>query len=165
MIIRTVPNSSLFRVVSAKFYFIYQTSGIHTGKYVCTGNLYDLLPMKINTYYLIENVSIAGSIPESVFVDSVNSASFLTFELLRYQRNELVTSEPIIISQYYKEKTISNHVGCNKGNDGIKMRINGILNQVAETVGVTSISLVLSLSTYEIDGKIYNELYRDKDYQ
>jgi hypothetical protein len=164
MIIRTVPNSSLFRNPSAKFIFNYMTAGIHAGKYYCNASILSILPLKLNTYYLIDSISISGSVPETVFVDSIDASNILSFELIRYQRRELITSEPIAISQYYKEKTISSHVTCNKGNDGINIRVNGILNQVAETVGVSSISLVISLATYEIDGKAYNETIRDKDY-
>jgi hypothetical protein len=165
MIQRIIPKSSLFRVVAVKFAFDFQTSGIYAGKYLCTDNEEEILKMKTNTVYLIESASVSGSIPEEVFVNSVVSSSFLSFHIKRLQRSQLVTSEPVLISQYYKEKNISMHTDCNQNNDGLKICIAGVLNQVAETVGLSSISLVVSLSTYEIDGELYNRQFRDLDYR
>lgn len=161
-ILRTVPKSALFREVSAKFVFDYQTAGIYAGTYVCASGIYQVLPMNLNTYYLIDSCSISGSIAENIFVDSLTS-DFITFELRRYQRNELITAQPFVISQYYKDKGISTHVQCDRNNDGVAIKINGHLEQVAETVGVDEISIAISLSTYEIDGKEYNTFFRDKD--
>lgn len=162
-VIRTVPKSALFREVAGKFTFSFATTGVYAGKYLCAVNTADVLTMKPNTFYLVDTLCVSGSIPETVFVESLQPDNLLTLKLVRYQQNELLTARNLVLSQYYKDKSVSTHVPCNKGSDGIRMVVSGRLNQVVDTVGIADISFVCSLGIYEIDGVEYNRFFRDRD--
>jgi len=162
-VIRTVPKESLFKEVSAKFYFEYQVAGTYAGQYVCTNPEIEILKMNINTFYLVDIISIAGSIPENVFVDSFNPLLPLDMKLTRSVSGEILTAQKMIISQYLRDHSISTHIECNRGHDGIKIILSGILDQVADTIGLDTISLNISISTYQIDGVEYNRFYRGSD--
>lgn len=163
MVNRTVPKRSILRKVSTVFDLDYQIAGDYAGQYLCTDTLNQLMPMIPNNFYLLDNVSISGTIPIEVFVNSLILTEIPFFRLRHYVRNELITAVQYDISQYYEESNFSSHVICNKGRDGIAVELSAALNQVIETIGVDTISLALAFGIYEISSDEYNAMIRGKD--
>lgn len=162
MVVRTVPKSAIFREVSGSLEYEYQIAGVDVGLYICTNPLIDLMPMVPNSFYLIDTMSVCGSVAEAVFVESL-TVDFLSVQFLHYLHDEIISARKESVSQYYKEKSLSTHVTCNRDNDGIRLRVTGKLNQVPSTIGVDYIYINVSLGVYEIDGREYNKFIRDYD--
>lgn len=164
-VIRSIPKRSTFREVHARYIYDYQFLGAYAGQYVCVApnNLQSLMSFNSNTVYLIDNISVASSLPENYFIESLQAAQFPALKFRRVTANELLSPQPIEISQHYREKTISQYVDCNKERDGLNLEIIGRLNQIPYTIGLTEIYLSVSCGIYEIDLDTANKFYREED--
>ncbi len=164
MVNRYIPKTALFREVSGQFNFEYQQAGSYAGEYVCADNELPVMDAIVNSAVLIDNMSISGSIPEMYFVRSIIPPQMVSFQILRIQGSELITTRRMVLSQYHTEKTISAHAIFNRGGDGLKLRILGRLVQIPETIGIETITLNISLATYQIDGREFNEYLRSGEH-
>lgn len=145
-----IGSNVLPHVISLSIPLRFNFSGLYSGFYTPTSQQYPFYSVEMNTTYLVNDLSISGSITNEIFVSSFYNPDPLRYKLISKLTHEVFSSKDFFISQYYTEKEVSQYIRVNRKNDGILLDIKGSLRQVYETVGIEEINIILSLSTYEI---------------
>jgi len=100
-----------------------------------------------NFVYLIDRVSFSASVPEGVYLESVNVQP--QFRLSLRQTQYGIYPRPLPGVNYKDNLEWRFWFWTEKHNDQLLVTLTGSLNQVAATVGVAAITANLSLVVYE----------------
>ena len=98
-------------------------------------------------FYLIDKVSISATIPEGVFLASYNTLPELTFKY--FITPYPVYPFPLPAINYIDGLDWNFFFHSNKAGDQLLISLGGILNQVAETVGIADIKILASFVIYQ----------------
>ena len=137
------------------------------GKYsfnVAGNTLQTVLSLEINSVYLIERMFVSGNIAAEDFLSSIDATLPVTdmpFVLLKRKLNPLqahVQKIPVIQYSINRESPII--VYSDKKGDELQISATGILQQIANTVGVDPVILCIGLSIYQINEKYFNQGYK-----
>lgn len=116
-------------------------------------------PLNMGTVYLIERISIGGTLSEADYL-----ASIIDFPLLSIKRsvsNEIVYKRPFPIVNYADGIEAAAWIHSDKSNDFLSLSFSGILTQLPSMVGLSQVKIQVSLCIYAIDSQYYNASYRD----
>jgi hypothetical protein len=151
MINNSVTTNAQFKDVNCVIEFNYQLTGVNAGKYTPNVKLYDVMEAVPDALYYIHDMSVSGSITEDLFIESIDTDNLCKISLKRKSTGETVSSQKHVISQYYKDKSMQSYFTAKRNCEGLQLSIDGILNQIAETVGVDKIILVITLTVYSVN--------------
>lgn len=118
----------------------------------------NILELFMNTLYIIERISIGGTINEGDYLDAVNTQPFVT---LRYSvTNEIVYKTPFPIVNYIDDQDIVGWAYSDKQSNFLAADISGILNQTPALVGRANIKTTVGYSIYAIEDTRYIAEFR-----
>jgi len=134
-----------------------ETSNIFTGTFNApTIGVYDfgvagntdqlVLNLNPNYFYMIDQLSLSATVDEGVYLRSLNVNPFARLRL-RSQPTFLYPF-PIPAINYKDGINFNYFFNTMQSNDALLMTLDGVLNQVAETVGVPTISILISFVIY-----------------
>ena len=112
-----------------------------------------------NVVYLIERMSVGGTLPEGDFLSSI-----VTFPILTIKRaisNQIVYKKPFPIVNYADGIETAAFIHSDKGGDSLTLSFIGSLSQLPSMVGLAEVKLQISLSIYAIDSGYFNAAFRD----
>lgn len=118
-----------------------------------------VLPVEINSYYLIERMFISGNITSEDYLASmdftdVDALPAIVIRRLKDKVNSHVKKIPAQQFTLNRESPI--FIKSDKKGDAIIMSFTGIVGQIAATVGVDPLIITVGLSIYQINEKFYN---------
>lgn len=122
----------------------------NTGQKIC--DLYQ------NTVYLIDRLTIGGTVSEGDYLESIGTLPLLT--LKKKVKNEIVYKLPMPIVQYIDDMDVTAWIIADKGSEELHADFSGVLNQIAQFIGIASISINISYSIYAIESTIFNNAFR-----
>ncbi len=124
-----------------------------------------ILDLKPNTVYLIDRIAVSGSLDESSFTSSFDLENKLSLFFKTIKGNSekgiRLHKNPIPIINYVDNQDLIIWVKSQKKDDQLVCDFRGILKQIAETIGVEKIDIVINLSIYEINNTVYNRAFLD----
>jgi len=112
-----------------------------------------------NVVYLIERMSVGGTISEGDFLSSI-----VTFPILTIRRsisNQIVYKKPFPIVNYADGIETAAFIHSDKGGDQLTLSFVGSLLQLPSMVGLAEVKMQISLSIYAIDSGYFNAAFRD----
>lgn len=147
--IRYIPASAIF------------TANFNTptlGKYDFAGiEKIFVLKLLANTIYLIDSLSIAGTVAGEDFLQSIDLVPIFT--LRKSIDKESIFDVPIQIHNYATDRQIVHFFRSKKTNESLIADVKGTLNQLPSFVGLPSISLSINLSIHAIDSSDFEKMY------
>lgn len=157
-----IPTQSRF--IATANIFTADFNAITPGKYDFTntpGNIdvvcVDLQP---NTVYFIDSISVSGNISEKQFLEAINLFPYLYVK--RKIRKENVYQKPIPIANYYDGNQTSAWVFSDKFSDQLLFTFEGLFNQPASLVGISTIKIQISMNIFAIESSYFNGAFRDQ---
>ncbi len=113
-----------------------------------------------NKVYLIERVSIGGTVSESDYLDSISTLP--QFRLKRRLNNENVYFQPYSVVNYIDDSEITAWILSEKGGDDLIIDFSGILNQIPSFIGRVTITIHITFSIFIVSSTIFYGKFRDK---
>lgn len=104
--------------------------------------------------YFIDNYAFAGNITQEDFLSAINTVPAM--KLSRKNDRDNVYTGTIPLNQFASEKPATVFVASNKGNDELLITFTGVLNQIANLVGISPVNFTVSLAIYAIDNNDFN---------
>lgn len=146
------------------------TSTVFTGTFnVPTPGRYDfnvaanqnvaIQELEPNTVYLIERMSVGGSISEGDFLGSI--VTFPSLVIKRSISNMIVYKKPFPIVNYADGIETAAFIHSDKGGDNLTVSFSGLLLQLPSMVGLADVKIQVSLSIYAINSGYFNAAFRD----
>ena len=158
-----IPSSAKYLPVSLKFTGLFNVPAI--GKYsfdTPVNKGVELLKFQPNSWYYLDIISIGGTISELDYCNSIAAIPTLVFK--KSITGERVYTRPLTIPKYSETRELSVFCNSDKGHvsapDLLIADMEGSLNQIAATVGLTEISLLLCVAIFQMDEAGYNEAMR-----
>lgn len=106
-----------------------------------------VLELNQNYVYLIDRISFAVTAPEGVYLEAINT---LPMFRLRFRRDNLIAfANGIPGTKYHDGMEFSFWTYSDKKNDALILDMSGVLNQVADLIGVAQVFATLSLVIYQ----------------
>lgn len=112
-----------------------------------------IIDLEIGSLYLLDRMSVSGTISEALFTDSINVNPTLT--LKKAITKERLHPKPIPIINYVDNQDLIIWAHSDKANESLVADFRGLLDQIPATVGVTSIDITISFSIYKITQPSY----------
>lgn len=128
----------------------------------------EVLELKQGSTYLIERMSVGGTISESVFNSALPDAGLLVpipgfdipkLTLKRKSTKEIIYKLPTPIVNYIDDQDVTAWVHSDKSQDFLTIDMTGVLQQTSELVGVAEIDLFISFSIYVMESTVYNNYF------
>ncbi len=122
----------------------------------------EITDLQKNKVYLIDRVSIGGSISEATYLDAISTLP--EFRLKYKIKKENVYFLPYSIVNYLDDSNITAWVVSEKGGkggDSLRINVTGILDQTAELIGISAIKLHITFSIFIISNTKFYALFRD----
>jgi hypothetical protein len=159
MITYQLPRKIRFIPASAIYTAAFNTPTL--GKYDFNGQqkvfVTKLLP---NTVYLIDAFSIAANIAQEDFLSSINTVPLLN--LRKTLNDENIFDVPLQIQNYSTDRQIVHFFKTGLDNCGLAANLTGILDQTANLVGVSNVTLSINFSLHAVDASDFEKLYRNE---
>ena len=160
MVIYQIPHTAKLLTPTARAVAVF--NAITPGKY--EWNVKGLLIQNTqpNTVYLIDRLTWSASIAGEYWQQSINP-TLGTPKISLRQKNggNLIYSGPYSLAIYGNETEYNAWFRSDKNDDGITVDISGLINQIAETVGISDIAINISLSIYAIDSTEFSRAARE----
>lgn len=150
--IRYVPASGIFTA----------TFNVPTvGKYDYNGQVVTLAQRLLpNSVYLIDSLSIAGTVSSEDFLSAIDQIPQLT--IVKTLNDENIFDGPIQIHSFSTDRQIVHFYKTGHNNTGIAGKLTGVLNQIPDFVGLATISLSINLSIHAIDESSFEKDFTKK---
>lgn len=105
-----------------------------------------LLP---NSVYLIDAFSVAGNVSSEDYLSSIDSIP--TLDIQKTLNDENIFDNKIQIGNFSTDRQIVHFFKTGLSNCGLAGTLTGVLNQIADFVGIATISLSINLSLHVVD--------------
>lgn len=152
----------LARYVPSNLQFTASFSGIYNFSVSGNENV-NLFSIDKGSVYYLDTYTVSANIASEDFLSSRRSDLTLT---LKYQHTgQSIYARPIILSQLLENKPCNAFVMCDNFPNAILATLTGSLNQIASTVGLSSLILNVAFSIYAIDEGTYNKEFRDRTFE
>jgi len=112
-----------------------------------------------NHVYLIERMSVGGTISEGDYLSSI--VDFPILSIRRSISNTIVYKKPFPIVNYADGIEIAAFIHSDKGGDNLTLSFTGTLQQLPSMVGLANVKMQISLSIYAIGSGYFNTAFRD----
>jgi hypothetical protein len=154
--VQYIPTVNVFRapfntVVSGKYSFDTVAGNINQ----------TVIPLEINSVYLIERTFISGNIPAEDFLSSVDESlgtAGLPYITLNREKNSVSQSVyKIPVIQFTQNRESPIIIYSDKQGDTLRMTMTGTLIQTANTIGFDPLMVCVSFSIYQINEKFFNQ--------
>lgn len=114
--------------------------------------------MFTGSIYLLERISMAATILEGEYLEAVEAIPKLT--LKRKQADEIQYKLALPMVNYVDDQELVLWAYTEKGRDNLILDFNGLLDQTAALVGVTSIKVNVSYALYAIESTVFYKHFR-----
>ncbi len=155
-----IPQQS--RYISTSTIFTAQFNVPTPGQYdfnVAANQNINVQELEPNVVYLIERVSIGGTLSEGEYLSSIVTFPYLTIK--RSISNQIVYKKPFPIVNYADGIETAAFIHSDKGGDFLTLSFIGSLLQLPSMVGLAEVKIQASLSIYAIDSGYFNAAFRD----
>jgi hypothetical protein len=162
-----IPQSAKYVPVSLKFTALFNTPLVGGYSFETSVNKgIELLKFQQNAWYFLDIISVGGTISELDYCNSIRDIP--TLILRKAITGERVYTRPLTIPKYSETRELSVFCNSDKGyasaaqdnSDRLVADLDGSLNQIAATVGLSEISLLMSIAIFQMDEAGYNEAMR-----
>jgi hypothetical protein len=120
-----------------------------------------VMPLAIGSFYLIERMFISGNLAAEDYLSSIDTPATIPLLQIRRSRDTVAASMtriPIVQFSINRESPL--FIKSDKLGDTLIMSMTGVLRQIANTVGLDPLIVVIGLSVYQINEKFYNQAMR-----
>lgn len=153
-----IPHKAIFtptvNIFSAAFTGIYDfNTAANTAQ-----TLFKLIP---NTIYFIDNFSFAGNIPKEDFLSAIDLTNIPAITITKKLDRQPVYATPIILTQFYEDKTASAFVKSHQENDEAQITLSARLFQTANMIGIDPVKLSISFNVFYVDDNEFNRAFAD----
>lgn len=155
-----IPTQSKY--ISTSTIFTAQFNVPTLGRYdfnVAGNQNINIQELDANVVYLIERMSVGGTISEADYLASIDTFPILTIR--RSISNTIVYKKPFPIVNYADGIEIAAFIHSDKGGDNLTLSFTGSLLQLPSMVGLAEVKMQISLSIYAIDSGYFNAAFRD----
>jgi hypothetical protein len=145
----TIPHSSFYHPTSNIFTAVFNNPTL--GKYNfdnANNKNVPIIELTPGSVYLIERISLAGSIAQEAYLQSIETIPII--RLKRGKSQEIIYKRDIPIVNYIDNQEMVAWIYSQKSGDFLTADVYGILTQIAETIEVTEIKININLSIYQI---------------
>lgn len=160
-IINKIPHTARFISTSNRFTATFNVPIAGAYSFDVAANINQIVfDMQPNTVYLIERASFSCDIDEGIYLKSI-----LTLPVYRLKKKiskEILYVKEYPLTNYLDDQEVVTWVQSDKGGDSITLSVSGVLDQVPETVGETTVIMNISFSVYAIEDKNYLMQHKDK---
>jgi len=111
-----------------------------------------LLEVKENSIYLIERINWSASVGSEVWTGSLDPLTIPEIVIKGKIDEALIFPKPFSLANYASDAPFVAWYICNRSNDALQISAAGAIKQIAATIGVPEISIVLSFSIYAVEG-------------
>lgn len=161
----SIPSDSEYIQTSNKFSATFNVPVL--GKYyfnVAANTDVVILPLQLNTIYLIERLSVAGDIPEERYLESLDNTAptnMNPFLSLKYSiGTEHLHKFPMPVLNYTDDQGLVVWCFTEKKNCSLIATFTGLLTQTPYLVGKAQINIVVSFSMYAISNTEFYKRFR-----
>ena len=154
-----IPHSSLFQPTNNIFTarFNIPTPGKYDFNQAVNKNV-EIMELETGSVYLIERISLAGSISQESYLESIEIMPILRLKLQR--SGEIVYKRDIPLVNYSDNTDIVTWIYSHKAREKLTADVYGLLIQIPDTVEQTEIKLNINLSCYQIrDSQFTNRFF------
>jgi hypothetical protein len=109
--------------------------------------------MDANSVYFIDTISIGGTVSGEDYLAAILTLPLITFR--RLQGNEHIYTQKMPVPTFAQSRSVSCYVKSDKGGDAITMDFSGVLNQIANFVGIATITINVSCNLFVMDNAAY----------
>lgn len=120
-----------------------------------------LIKLNPNTVFLLDNFSFAGNISKEDFLSALDLSNLPTVTIRKKSDSSVVYDKPIVLTQFYEDKTASAFLQSQAANDEALITFSAKLNQIAPLIGIDPLLLSLSFNIFYIDSNDYNAAFAD----
>lgn len=155
-----IPTQS--RYISTSTIFTAQFNVPTPGRYnfnVAANQNIQIQELESNVVYLIERMSVGGTLSEGDFLSAIVDFPLLTIR--RSISNQIVYKKPFPIVNYADGIETAAFIHSDKGGDQLTLSFVGSLLQLPSMVGLAEVKMQVSLSIYAIDSGYFNAAFRD----
>lgn len=156
-----IPHQSYFIQTANLFAATFNAPTI--GRYdfnVPANTAQTILALQPNTVYFIDRCNVGGTIAESDYLESI--VTLPTAQIKFKQGNEAAYRLPIPIVNYIDNQEFNAWISTDKGSQELTMTFRGVLKQTAALVGVSPITIQVSLNLYQIHVKHFTKRFREQ---
>lgn len=160
MITYQIPHTARYLSESLRFSALFN---VLTGEYDFSENDTNkqvvLTEMKKNAIYFIDRMTVGADIPESVYTDSIDVVPSMRIkhEIAKKQ----VYKRPITLPQFSDNRDIGAWTYTDKTDEVLIVDFEGVLKQVAETVGESEIRIYCAIDIYEINDNEFVRAFKN----
>lgn len=159
-IIFKIPTQSRYIATSTIFTAQFNVPTIGRYNFNVVGNQNIVFQeLEPNVVYLIERMSVGGTISEQDYLGSIDIFPMLTIK--RSISNQIVYKKPFPMVNYADGIEIASFVHSDKGGDNLTLSFIGSLKQLPSMVGLAEVKIQVSLSIFAIDSGYFNAAFRD----
>ncbi len=157
MIVYRIPQSAVFLTPTVQFVAPFNAvPGVYN--FAQAAQLVAVLPLVINTTYLISQVSIGCDIPEEEYLGAINAVPQLV--LSRALMPSAVYARPYALPTYSDGRDATAFVKSDQDRDVLLASVSGVLNQTAFLVGRATVRMILGFTIYACSEREYDRLWR-----
>ena len=157
-----IPTEAKFIPTSTRFNGVFNapTPGVYDFTNNAANQNVSVLGLETNTVYMIDRINVGANISEEQFLGSINSFPFLY--LRKKQKNKNLYKFPVPIGNLIDNGEMTNFFYTDNKDDELIMTFEGVLNQLASMVGITTVTIQISLNIYMIDSAYFVGSFRDR---
>jgi hypothetical protein len=165
MITISLPKSTRFLQPTAKFSAQFNVPVLGKYSFSTAGNTGVSLidPIGLSSVYLIDNINVGGTIPESEYLSAIGANAFPALRLRYKIDNQALYPYPLQIVNYIDNQQTLAWVVTTKGNDALLADFSGTLDQTTFLVGMAAISVVVSFNIYQITDSAFVKAFAMAD--
>jgi hypothetical protein len=119
-----------------------------------------VLPMEINSYYLIERIFVSGNVASEDFLSSMDEDNLPYIRIRRSKDSVASHARNIPVLQFTQNRESPIWVKSDKKDDTLIMTLRGIFFQIDNTVGIDPLVVTVGLSIYQLNETYFNEAMR-----
>lgn len=153
-----IPHKAVFHTTSNVF------SAAFTGIYdfnTAGNTAQTLLKLIPNTIYLIDNFNFAGNVSKEDYLSAIDLNNIPTLTIKKKNDKGIVYDKPIILTQFYEDKTASAFIKSQQDGDEAQITFSAKFFQTANLIGLNPFMLTISFNIFYIDDNTYNKTFAD----
>lgn len=148
-LIRDIPKRSIYIPTTTRFVATFNNPTAGAYDFGIAANVeVPVTPITRGMIYWIDRISFSATTPEGDYLSSIITQPEL---ILTWQQDGTrVFSRPLPLVNYRDGQEVNTAIESTKGNEILLATVTGVLNQVPAWIGITDITMQISLDLYQI---------------
>lgn len=159
-IVTRIPNKNKFLIPSVQVPFLLNNP-LFDGTYQNNGNKINFFKTEKNAIYLIERLTVVANIPESEYLNAINSNNIPRITFSKKKNGSILFVNDFQVAAYMREKDVSVLISNDQNDDYIQLSMNGLLTQTAELIGINSIVFSIIANVFIMDSNEFNKFVKE----